>query len=372
VKKVLYVSSIPWQDLTQRQHHICNNLARFGKTIYFSCNSIKNIKKYIGNSFKEPFVKNRNLKVLELFLLPFIRFSAITKINYLIGFIFLFFYTFFDRKNYIVILSHPTQRIFLNLPVSEFYYDYLDDVSKFREFKNKATKLRRDEKKINLKSKGTFISSKLFAENISYLPKEKIYFIPNGVSFEHFKFKNYEKPKDIFSIKEPIIAFYGAINECIDLDLLTYIASREPNINIILIGNVSKNMNVNNLKSFPNVHFLGYKFYSELPSYLFNIKTWIIPFDKNHFSKRTNPVKVFEYLASGRKIISTPLPELEYLNEFIDFADTKELFLQKIKQSLNEEYNPNIEKLLNLLKNNSWEYLTEIIHKFIFNPKIKN
>jgi len=369
VKKVLYISSIPWRDLTQRQHHISNNLARFGKTIYFSCNSIKVIKKYFDKSFKEPFRKNRNLKIIELFLFPFIRNLFVIKINYLIGFLFLYLYTFFNRKNIIVILSHPTQSIFLKLPVSEFYYDYLDDVSEFSSFKKNSVQLKKAEKKIIKKSKGVFISSKSYVENLPPLvQKEKIYFIPNGVSLEHFEFKNIEKPKDILSIREPIIAFYGAISECIDLELLTYIASKEPRINIVLIGNISTGINTTNLKSFSNVHFIPSKFYSELPSYLFNIKTWIIPFKTDNFSLKINPVKAYEYLASGRKIISTPLPELEHLSEFIDFADSKELFLQKVKQSLNEEYNPDMQKLTSMLKNNSWEYLTEIISKFIFNP----
>ncbi len=59
----------------------------------------------------------------------------------------------------------------------------------------------------------------------------------------------------------------------------------------------------------PNVRWLGQKRYEELPAYLHYFSVATIPFVINEITKATSPVKLFEYMAGGKPIVTTDMPE---------------------------------------------------------------
>lgn len=143
----------------------------------------------------------------------------------------------------------------------------------------------------------------------SIIDKE-IHFLPNGCDYNHFK--TAQTPQYVegepFTQGRPIIGYIGAIAPWLDMPLINTMARCLSNYEFVFIGPLLLQKWV----AFPNsnMHYLRYKDYSELPAYLSNFSYCLIPFKITEMTKGVNPVKYWEYLASGIPILSTPLPEV--------------------------------------------------------------
>ena len=60
----------------------------------------------------------------------------------------------------------------------------------------------------------------------------------------------------------------------------------------------------------PNVHLLGAKPYAELPAYLSHWDVAMLPFARNDATRFISPTKTPEYLAAGRPVVSTSIPDV--------------------------------------------------------------
>ena len=152
-----------------------------------------------------------------------------------------------------------------------------------------------------------------------------------------------------------MVGFYGAINELFDIELLKFIAKKSPDIYFIMIGPVF--INTDKLPS--NIIFLGKKNYYDLIKYLSNIKLWIIPFIQSEFTEIFNPVKIYEYLSAGRSVITTYLPELKFIEEYISITNNYNDFHNEILKNIDKDNISNISKIGKALKNNTWETILE-------------
>jgi glycosyltransferase involved in cell wall biosynthesis len=139
-------------------------------------------------------------------------------------------------------------------------------------------------------------------------------------------------PPDIASIPQPIIGFFGLLQEWVDLELLEQLAARHPNWSIVLIG--SAVVDVSSLKKYPNVHLLGQRSYAQLPGYCKAFSVGLIPFKLNELVRHVNPLKLREYLAAGLPVVSTVLPEVQKYSEFCVAAKTPDEFEQAVAQAI--------------------------------------
>jgi GT2 family glycosyltransferase len=157
--------------------------------------------------------------------------------------------------------------------------------------------------------------------------------IRNGTEFSHFN-KALKEPK-IDRGKRPVIGYYGALAEWFDNEKVYYIASLEPGWDIVLIGDISS-PKLDKLNSLPNVNLLGEKNYIELPNYLKDFDVCIIPFLDSELIKAANPVKFYEYLSAGKKIVATEIPELlPYKEVFVYLTNDNEEFREYIRKCIN-------------------------------------
>lgn len=338
---ILYISDIPWQDIKQRQHHISNELSKYNKTIFFCCNSITKI------NFKR---NNTPVIIKQLFLLPFTRFFKIKKINLFISFLYL--KLFLKNKRFILILSHPSQKIFSNLNYQKLIYDYVDPSSDYKTVSNISNILKDNENFILKKAEHIFAPSNSILKNLENTFKKKILYVPNAVNINDFEIKKYDIPKDIYSFRNSkLVGFYGAVNELFDIDLMKFIANKSPEIIFIIIGPVF--INIKNLPD--NIIFLGKKEYSDLIKYLCNIKLWIIPFIKSPFTEIFNPVKAYEYICSGRYIVSTYLPELKFIEKYISITNNYDYFYQEVVNNIDNDNVSNLNEIKKILNNYTWK-----------------
>lgn len=166
-------------------------------------------------------------------------------------------------------------------------------------------------------------------------------------------------------IPHPRIGFYGVIDEKINLHLIEAMAILRPEFQFILIGPVL-NIAIEQIPKASNIHYLGRKEYGDLPNYLSGWDAVMMPYLVDESTQLINPSKAIEFLAAGKPVVSTSLPDI--IHPFADaklvrIADHPEQFIQAIEQAINESaYDPEwIERVDQILEGESWDYTFEKI-----------
>ncbi len=137
-------------------------------------------------------------------------------------------------------------------------------------------------------------------------------------------------------LPRPIIGYVGGIHRHFDTELLAAMARAKPNWSWVLIGPIQTSLN--GLKQLPNVHFLGQKEHHELPEYILNIDVGIVPYLRNEYTRTVVPTKINEYLAVGKPVVSTDLPEVSVFNDehnvLLISSNSAAQFLSSIERAL--------------------------------------
>jgi glycosyltransferase involved in cell wall biosynthesis len=134
------------------------------------------------------------------------------------------------------------------------------------------------------------------------------------------------------ALPRPIIGFFGLIEAWIDLDLIHYLAVSRPNWTFLLVGRLA--VPARGLEQLPNVVFTGPQPYEELPKWARAFDAAIIPYHLNQQVLNANPLKLREYLATGKPVVSVPAPEVERFAQWVRIANGREEFLEQLEQAL--------------------------------------
>lgn len=198
-------------------------------------------------------------------------------------------------------------------------------------------------------------TSKLLEEQIKeYLARykiknKKVLYLSNAVDSSLFEpRKIYEKPKDLIQGKKTLI-YYGSLwGTWFDWELLKKVAKSDENIAINLIGDYAGIIDIK--KQMPeNIHFLGLKKQTDLPGYLYYSDYAILPFKTDEIGKYVSPLKLFEYIAMNKPVISTKLDDIiNYDNVYC--SNKSEDWIKWINEGL--EFN--VEKRNPFISNNDW------------------
>ena len=182
---------------------------------------------------------------------------------------------------------------------------------------------------------------------------------PHGVDVEHFgraQSKELSIPADVAHLPRPVIGFYGLIERWIDLDLVAYLAEQRPEWTFLMIGRLA--VPANEVPSRPNMHFIGKRDYCELPAYgkLFDVA--IIPYRHNDQVFHANPLKLREYLAMGKPIVSVSTPQIDKFSDVVSIASSREEFLSMIDRVLQasaDEQAGDVWKRMQRVASTSWD-----------------
>lgn len=128
-------------------------------------------------------------------------------------------------------------------------------------------------------------------------------------------------------LPRPRIVFTGAIAATkLDVPLLLELARTRRDWSFALVGPVGTGdprTDVSELSAEPNVHMLGARAYAQLPEVLRAADAGLIPYARNELTESIFPMKVYEYLAAGLPVVSTPLPALEGIADVARAADAE-------------------------------------------------
>jgi glycosyltransferase involved in cell wall biosynthesis len=167
---------------------------------------------------------------------------------------------------------------------------------------------------------------------------ERSFLLEQAVDFEHWSQisgNDVEVAPEVAAIPRPRLGYFGAIEPwLINQKLIKRAARERPGWQWVFIGNRSRGLEIEKL---PNTHFLPAVPYSELPGYAAGFDVCVLPWETElPFTSYGSAIKVREYLATGKPVVISPLPEYEPMKHVLRIARGNVDFVRLVDEALNE------------------------------------
>ncbi|HEY0171169.1 MAG TPA: glycosyltransferase [Pyrinomonadaceae bacterium] len=171
------------------------------------------------------------------------------------------------------------------------------------------------------------------------LARERSHLLEQAVDFEHWARVGgggLEVAEAVARIPRPRLGYFGAVEPwLIDQELIKRAARERPAWQWVFIGNKSRGVEV---ESLPNTHFLPAVPYDELPRYAAGFDVCVLPWETERaFTSYGSAIKVREYLATGKPVVISPLPEYEPMRGVLRIARSREDFFRLVEDALAED-----------------------------------
>jgi glycosyltransferase involved in cell wall biosynthesis len=169
--------------------------------------------------------------------------------------------------------------------------------------------------------------------------RERSHLLEQAVDFEHWSRVGggeLEVAAEVARIPRPRLGYFGAVEPwLIDQELIRRAAAERPGWQWVFIGNKSRGVAV---ESLPNTHFLPAVAYDELPRYAAGFDVCVLPWETERaFTSYGSAIKVREYLATGKPVVISPLPEYEPMRDVLRIARSREDFFRLVEDALAED-----------------------------------
>jgi polysaccharide pyruvyl transferase CsaB len=280
---IVYPPTHDWGYMFQRPHQIARAFAR-KRYLFFFCTDNKRTDAVAGFQKIEPYLYVCHVPME----------------------------TFAETGGPIIYVGSPWHRETAALfDGSRVVYDHYDDL-------DVSSGRRGDHEELLRSAKVVVITSQRLLEATKPKRPDAL-LLPNGVDYDYVQRMRpgdgEPPPEDWMGIGErgrPVIGYSGALAEWFDYELLSAVALARPDLDFVLIGtDYDGSLRRSGVLEIENVHWLGMKPYEELFRYVWRFDVGTIPFRVNEITLATSPVKLFEYMACGKPVVSTRLPECE-------------------------------------------------------------
>ena len=326
---IIWRSSFGWNvPLFQRPQHISKNFAAADCLVFYEVTTVTDKVKTYKKINENLYLINFNNSAIKKLL-----FNELKKIN---------------KPKYIQFYSTDSTISLQALKnyIQEGYdiiYEYIDDLTPVlsgtkqlpKNIKEKYEYIMNEENEIFV----VVTADEIQKDVISKRGTKKLVFSCNGVDYEHFDkvkedIKYDKKFEEIIEENKPIIGYYGALASWFDYDMIKYLAEKRPEYNIVLLGiKYDDSFDKANLNSKKNIYFLGSKDYEELPNYASKFDVCTIPFLINDITQATSPLKLFEYMALGKPIVTTAMKECKKY-ESVLISNNNDEFIDKVDYAI--------------------------------------
>jgi glycosyltransferase involved in cell wall biosynthesis len=227
------------------------------------------------------------------------------------------------------------------LPGQYVVYDCIDD---YRLFEHLPNAVSHTQKWLLEKADFVFASSRrLYEKACGLRPANTVGMLSNGVDVDHWCSGDTrsELPPAIANMQHPIIGYFGTISHWLDTELIESMARRHPSWHFLFMGPAYRSKKLKRILHLSNIHWIGEQPYELLPSLASCFDVAWLPFRLTPMTKTINPVKVYEYLALGKRVVSPSLPDLERLGPYVILADdlqeTESALVSAIESRLRKE-----------------------------------
>lgn len=371
-EKIICISSIDWDFIWQGHQEIMSTLAKNDNRILFIENTgvrapgvrdIPRLKKRIKNYFKG--IKGirkemDNLYIFSPIVLPFPYSWFARKINK--------FLLLSVLKRWMKIMDFADPIVWTFLPTG-ITIDIIDNIDKklviyycidnFSVSSSSAKKVKVTEKKLLEKADLVFTTSKALYD-YCFRHNVNVNIFPFGVNIDNFekvRINDTEIPQELKDINKPIVGYVGGIHKWLNQNLIKFLANSYPDYSFVFVGPLQTD--ISSLAEVKNIFFLGKKNHSELSLLIKNFSVAVIPYHITDYTKNVYPTKLNEYLAMGRPVVSTDLPEVEIFNQkhrdIVYIGKNSEEFTESLRKALEDDNEDLRSRRIEVARQNSWQ-----------------
>lgn len=369
-ENIIFISSIDWDEAWQIHQELAYTFAKCGNEVLFIENTgmrvpglrdIPRIKRRFINWLKGLKGLRQQMPGLYVFSPLVLPFPYLRIARFINRFLLL---SFLEKWMWTVDFSNPVIYTFLPTGLSLDIIGYLSKKltiyycsDNFSASSFSAKKIRGTEEKLLKTSDLVFVTSQqLYGYCSGY--NRNVYIFPSGVNMaKFFSETGNEVPQELERIRRPIIGYIGGVHKWLDQELIKSLAKSYPDYSFVFIGPIVTNISL--LSGLKNVYFLGQKEHTDLAAYIKTFDIAIIPYVLADYTKNVYPVKLNEYLAMGKAVISKDLPEIKLFNrkygQIVYVATDVAEFSRCIEKALRKDNKDLMKRRIEIAKENSWE-----------------
>ena len=256
----------------------------------------------------------------------------------------------------------PDKEYIEKLKPSKIIYEYIDELEIFPQY---GAEMENDHIELMKNADVTVCTATKLYNKAVNLAKNAL-LSPNAGDYELFSktgdFEINPLIKNRISGYQHVLGYYGSLASWFDYDLLVEVAKLHPEWVILLVGyDYDGTFHNSELSKCDNVICVPAQPYRQLPSFLKAFDLAMIPFVINEITSSTSPVKLFEYMAAGKPILTSKMPECLKYQSVVTYKDANE-FCFLAGKLLEMKPDDNYWKLLQEdALNNTWAARTEEI-----------
>lgn len=350
-------------------HHIARNLSQRCKVLYVevpglrapkaSGRDIRKLFRKLQLAFQQPRIVGEQMWCMTMPQIPFRRLAAIRKLNLLLG-----------RH----MVKRAVRKLGLVRTISWFVvphagalagglgeelvvYYCIDDYAALPDVDR--TEVSRMDEDLTRRADQVFVASATLLASKHKLNRSLAH-SPHGVDIELFQQASSEALEvadAAQNLTHPVIGFFGLIEAWIDLELIEFLAWSRPSWTFLLIGRVA--VDVGALAKLPNVVLAGPQPYESLARWAKAFDVAIIPYRLTEQVLHANPLKLREYLATGKPVVSVSTPEIDQFAEHVQIADSREKFLGALDRALTCDSQDARERRMRAVAKMGWDCRVE-------------
>ena len=190
--------------------------------------------------------------------------------------------------------------------------------------------------------------------------KYPTHLLRHGVDVQLFSQQPPQEHVILRDIPKPRVGYFGNFDKRNNHELITTLAKAMPYVSFVFTGPVQDNITA--LRKLPNVFFTGPVPYEELPSVVKGWEACLLPYHYNAQTVNINPLKLKEYLACGKPVIATPLPDVCELGQYLRVVDEKNIggWRAAIDDAISGQWVPDLTAIGQMLAGESWDRKADI------------
>jgi UDP-galactopyranose mutase len=182
-----------------------------------------------------------------------------------------------------------------------------------------------------------------------------VHVVPNGCDLDAHHLPPMERSR------RPRIGYVGSVAPRVDVELLVGLAEANPHWDIEVVGPVSPLVPVDRSRTPRNLLWTGEIPYEQVAHAVARFDVGILPLREIPFATDCSPIQVFDYLAAGKPVVSSPVAQLERLPRLVTIARGPEAFAAAIAAALAEDSSARISERRGFAAANSWDARVEQI-----------
>ena len=276
----------------------------------------------------------------------------------------------YSNKPFIILINNPSPGMknlidYCSKQANLKFFDWSDDFSEFTD----DTKIKEEISKTcdhYIKASNLVITINEELTNRAKEFNKNSYTLKNATNYFNYSSESEAVPESLKNLQRPIIGYTGWINKLrLDREIIEHMLSEKPEWSFVFMGPKSqKNPLGENINRFHNIHFISPKPYKEMVAYIKSFDVCILPNLLNRHTSGNDPIKLYDYLASGRPIVSTATEGTKALEKHLLIANDKFEFVKCLEYAL-QDNRRGIENRRSVALQNSWSMRYEVLKSII-------